>query len=176
MKGFERQNTAFSLCGLNCALCPMHLAEHCPGCGGGEGNQSCALARCAIEHGKPEYCFECGEYLCEKYRNLGEYDSFITHLHQKEDMEKARKSGLDDYMTELSERERILHELLLGYNDNRKKTLFCLAANLCSIESLREVMTILREQNGSPNDAAALLNAAAKREGVTLRLRKKEKQ
>ena len=37
MKGFNRENQSFSLCGLNCGLCPMHLNKYCPGCGGGSG-------------------------------------------------------------------------------------------------------------------------------------------
>ena len=36
MKGFTRDETRFSLCGLNCALCSMHLGGYCPGCGGGQ--------------------------------------------------------------------------------------------------------------------------------------------
>lgn len=47
MKGFSRKEPMFSLCGLNCALCAMHVGGYCPGCGGGEGNQSCAFARCS---------------------------------------------------------------------------------------------------------------------------------
>ena len=35
MKGFTRTETRFSLCGLNCGLCSMHLGGYCPGCGGG---------------------------------------------------------------------------------------------------------------------------------------------
>ena len=49
VKGFTRAETRFSLCGLNCALCSMHLGGYCPGCGGGAGNQSCAIARCSLE-------------------------------------------------------------------------------------------------------------------------------
>ena len=37
MKGFNRPNQLFSLCGLNCGLCPMFLNKNCPGCGGGGG-------------------------------------------------------------------------------------------------------------------------------------------
>lgn len=32
-KDFVRGNLWFSLCGLNCGLCPMKLDSHCPGCG-----------------------------------------------------------------------------------------------------------------------------------------------
>lgn len=58
MKGFERKNRYFSLCGLNCALCPMYVGGYCPSCGGGAGNQSCRIAKCSIEQGGIEFCFE----------------------------------------------------------------------------------------------------------------------
>ena len=34
MKGFTRREPLFSLCGLKCGLCRMHLGGYCPGCGG----------------------------------------------------------------------------------------------------------------------------------------------
>ena len=37
MKGFTRREPLFSLCGLKCGLCRMHLGGYCPGCGGGGG-------------------------------------------------------------------------------------------------------------------------------------------
>ena len=33
MKDFARDETRFSLCGLNCLLCPMRTGGYCPGCG-----------------------------------------------------------------------------------------------------------------------------------------------
>ena len=65
MNGFTREEIRFSLCGLNCALCSMHLGGYCPGCGGGAGNQSCAKARCSLEHGGVPFCWECPEYPCQ---------------------------------------------------------------------------------------------------------------
>ncbi len=59
MKGFKRENRLLSLCGLNCGLCTMKLGGHCGGCG--NGNQSCKIARCSLEHGGVEYCFQCPE-------------------------------------------------------------------------------------------------------------------
>ena len=43
MKGFTRKETRFSLCGLNCCLCSMHLGGYCPGCGGGAGPRCCGF-------------------------------------------------------------------------------------------------------------------------------------
>ena len=85
MKGFTRGDLNFSLCGLNCGLCPMRLDGYCPGCGGGAGNQPCAVARCALEHGSPEYCFLCADFPCARL----ELDSEYGHHAQK----PARRSG-----------------------------------------------------------------------------------
>ena len=95
MKDFNRTNLLFSLCGLNCALCTMRLDGYCPGCGGGAGNQSCAIAKCSLQHGKVEYCFLCSEYPCGKYKGIEEYDSFITHQRQLKDMKKAQEMGIE---------------------------------------------------------------------------------
>lgn len=46
---------------------------------GGEGNQSCSIAKCSLQHGNIKYCFQCENYPCEKYDNIDEFDSFITH-------------------------------------------------------------------------------------------------
>ena len=81
MKGFVRNNQYLSLCGLNCKLCPMNLAGHCSGCG--VDNQSCKIAKCSIEHGKIEYCFQCTSFPCDKYAHIDDFDSvsfFISTL------------------------------------------------------------------------------------------------
>ena len=67
MNGFERNNQLLSLSGLNCGLCTMYIGRYCPGCGGGEGNQGCRIARCGMERGNTDYCFRCAEYPCGKY-------------------------------------------------------------------------------------------------------------
>ena len=70
MKNFTRLDLSLSLCGLNCMLCSMHISGYCPGCGGGEGNQSCKIARCSLRHEKPEYCSHCWVFPCENMRIL----------------------------------------------------------------------------------------------------------
>jgi len=79
VRGFVRECTRFSLCGLNCALCTMQLGGYCPGCGGGEGNQSCRIARCSLEHGGVRFCSGCPDYPCPLYEGFDDADSFITH-------------------------------------------------------------------------------------------------
>lgn len=177
MRGFVRECTRFSLCGLNCALCTMQLGGYCPGCGGGEGNQSCRIARCSLEHGGVRFCSDCPDYPCPLYEGFDDADSFITHSARRRDIEQARELGLETYLTQLEERRAILDELLRDYNDGRRKTLYSTAACLLSLGSLREAVEQLRSSTAPESEraklAAALLNAAAAAEGQSLKLRKK---
>ena len=182
MKGFNRKNQLFSLCGLNCGLCPMYLSKHCPGCGGGEGNQSCKIAGCSMEHDGVEYCFQCGEYPCSKYEHIDDYDSFVTHGNQKADMKKAHQIGMEAYNAEQEEKARILDILLAGYNDGRKKTLFCVAVNLLDLQDLQAVFRQIEDRadletltlKEKSAFAAWLLKAAAAKNNIELKLRKKK--
>lgn len=183
MKGFQRADRFFSLCGLNCGLCTMHISGNCPGCGGGEGNQTCKIARCSLEHGGVEYCFQCDEFPCEQYSSPATYDSFITKRNRLSDMEKMKQIGSEAYEKEQQEKVSILNELLEQYNDGRKKTLYSLAVNLLDLEVLQYVMSILRgysEQNIDIKVKAAyateLLLEKANNAGVELKLRKKPKK
>ncbi|MBR0373726.1 MAG: DUF3795 domain-containing protein [Mogibacterium sp.] len=137
MNNFKRNNPLFSMCGLNCGLCTIRLGGHCPGCG--QGNKPCKIARCGIEHGV-EYCFQCPEYPCELYDHVDEYDSFMTHLHQKADLMKAKEIGIEAYTEEQSEKVDLLDTLLNECNSGREKTLFSLAVNLLSVDEIKKVL------------------------------------
>lgn len=183
MKGFYRTYPMFSLCGLNCALCQLHPGSYCPGCGGGPGNQACAIARCSRQHGGIEYCFECDEFPCDRYKDAGEYDSFISTRNHMRDLERARRFGMDAYRAELDEKVKILHQLLDGCNDGRRKTLFCQTVNLLELNDLKTVMdslgtelTTLDEEPSLKERAAVaarLIQEMAGKRGVDLKLRKK---
>ena len=139
MINFKRCYPLFSLCGLNCGLCSMHLDNYCPGCGGGAGNQPCAIARCSQRQGGIEYCYLCNEYPCEKYDGIDEFDSFITHRNQLINFAKVNKAGMEAYQSELAEKIEILKYLLLNYNDGRRKSFFCLAVNLLELKDIKAV-------------------------------------
>lgn len=149
MKGFERKNQLFSLCGLNCGLCPMLLGNYCGGCG--NGNQSCKIARCSLAHVKIEYCYECEQYPCEKYEQIDNYDSFITHRRRKADLEKAQNIGVEQYNLEQQEKIQILSRLLSNYNDGRRKNFFCLAVNLLELSELQEAMRQIQSNDELPS-------------------------
>ena len=179
MKNFKRENLMFSLCGLNCGLCPMNLNQYCPSCGGGEGNQSCSIAKCSLQHGNIEYCFQCENYPCERYENIDKYDSFITHQHQKQDMEKIKGLGIELYSAEQQRKKVLLNHLLNTYNDGRKKTLFCVAVNLLELDELENIINELDVNTSAlalkerAAHAVRLLKEAACKKGIALKLRKK---
>lgn len=181
MKDFTRDTPQFSLCGLNCLLCPMQIGGYCPGCGGGEGNQSCKIARCSLRHGGVAFCFQCWEYPCGHYEKIDEYDSFITHQKYKADFQKARQIGIDAYLLELHQKSGLLNHLLEHYNAGRQKSFFCLAVNLLELEEVQAVVTMLDEEARKSGltlkEKAALamklFQAAAKEQNLVLKLKKK---
>ena len=178
MKNFIREDQLFSLCGLNCGLCSMHLGGYCPGCGGGVGNQSCKIAKCSLEHGRIEYCSQCERFPCEKYPGEDEFDSFITHRNRYRDFEKLKKIGVKAYQEEQREKAAVLNELLENYNDGRKKTLYCLAVNLLELDDLKRVMEQIKEKETGlsvkekASYMAGLLQEIAEQKGICLKLRK----
>ena len=184
VKGFTRAETRFSLCGLNCAGCSMHLRSYCPGCGGGTGNQNCALAKCSLEHGGVQFCWECPEYPCTRYEGFDDGDSFVPHRNRQQDIAREREVGLEAYLAQLEEKRAILHELLDHYNDGRRKTLFNTAVYLLSLEDLRSVMANLGSQPELEDQpikeralaAVGLLQEAASRRGISLKRNKKPKK
>lgn len=184
MKGFTREGTRFSLCGLNCCLCSMHLGGYCPGCGGGVGNQSCAIAKCSLEHGGVQFCWECPEYPCFHYEGFDDGDSFVPHRNRRQDIALAREIGLETYLAQLEEKQAILDELLAHYNDGRRKALFNTAVYLLPLEDLRSVMAAGTVQSALEVQpikeraiaAVELLQEAADRRSIGLKLNKKPKK
>ena len=181
MKGFTRAETRFSLCGLNCALCSMHLGGYCPGCGGGPGNQSCTIAKCSLEHGGVLFCWECPEYPCSRYEGFDAADSFVPHRNRQSDIALVRELVLEAYLAQLEEKRAILDELLAHYNDGRRKTFFNTAVYLLPLEDLRAVMAALDSRpdlsaqvvKERARAAGELLQEAADRRDIPLKRKKK---
>ncbi|NLO85725.1 MAG: DUF3795 domain-containing protein [Clostridiales bacterium] len=183
MKDFVRDDRLLSLCGLNCGLCSMHLGDYCPGCGGGAGNQSCAIAKCSMQRGVT-YCFECESFPCATYDGIDEFDSFITHRHQLKDLRKAQEIGIDAYQKGQAEKVACLSFLLINYNDGRKKSFFCVAVNLLDLGEIKAVIEVLTQETAQREltlkEKAALaqrlFEEVASQHGISLKLRKKPRK
>ena len=186
MKEYKRAYPLFSLCGLNCGLCPRYRTEgesKCPGCGGEDfhlKHPTCAVITCNQKHDTVEYCFQCSSFPCKKYSNPSNADSFITYRNVIDDFDKAQKGGLAQYETELNEKVDILEFLIDNYNDGRKKAFYCTAVNLLELNDLKDIMTEINEQISNQditikektNRVVQLFEAKASRENIELKLRK----
>ncbi len=114
--------------------------------------------------------------------SIGEVRQFLFSLQQ--DIARVRELGLEAHLARLEEKQAILDELLAHYNDGRRKTLFNTAVYLLPLEELRSVMDSLNNwpELGEPAGkkralaAAQLLQAAADRQGISLKLNKKPKK
>ena len=179
-----RRNPLFSACGLNCGLCPRFYTKgtsRCPGCAGEDFSAvhpACGVLSCCQRRGL-EFCFECTEFPCAKYKDADTADSFITHKNQFRDMEKAKRIGIEAYEAELSEKVGILEALLADYDDGRRKSFFCLAVNLLELPDVRAVMGIIASEvdpDAPIKDKAAatakLIEQMAQERDVVLKLRK----
>lgn len=138
---FNRTDGLFSLCGLNCGLCPMQIRGECSGCfNGSTCYQSCPIAPCSVRHGNVQYCYQCEEYPCRRYDGIDAYDSLISHRNQKRDLMKAKQVGNEAYLDEQREKKKILTRLLQDYDDGRRDVFYCLAVNMLEVLDLKEAM------------------------------------
>jgi hypothetical protein len=144
MKEYTRDYPLFSLCGLNCGLCPRFHTDgssKCPGCGGYNfhlKHPACAVINCNKKHDNVEFCFQCSSYSCDKYTKNNDKDSFISYMNVGKDIQSASQD-INTYKNSLEEKIQILEFLLAKYNDGRRKNVYCLAVNLLSISDLREI-------------------------------------
>jgi len=149
MKQYTRETPQFSLCGLNCSLCPRYRttgSSRCPGCGGEdfyEKHPSCGVISCSLRHGGVAYCFNCSEYPCDRYTRENDKDSFLSYMNVTKDMESAKTEGLDSYLEQLAKRSDVLDVLLQDWDNGRLKSYFCVAANLLSVKDLEHAMSEL---------------------------------
>jgi hypothetical protein len=185
MEKYKRKESKFSLCGLNCCLCPRYNTEglsKCPGCGDEnfeEQHPTCAVITCNKKHDAVEYCFQCSQYRCKRYEGLGKKDSFISYRRIQENLESAQRN-IDSYINELRIRKQILNVLLEKYNDGKRKGLYCLATNdlpLILLENIMkqisndEEMKVLDDKE-KIKKVSELIKTKGLEEGIELKLRK----
>jgi hypothetical protein len=182
-----RKYPLFSACGLNCGLCPRYHTvgkSKCPGCAG-DGFSAvhplCGVLSCCQRKGV-DYCFLCEDYPCKKYDGADLYDSFITHKNQLSDSNKAKKTGMEAYKIEINEKVRILEGLLQNFDDGRRKSFYCAAVNLLSLQDIKIVLRQVDEKidlemplKTKAVAVVSLFEGMAETKGISLQLRRKPK-
>ena len=182
MNPYTRKQSEFSLCGLNCSLCPRFHTEgssRCPGCGGEDFSMkhpSCSVISCSKKNGNVEYCFECRQYPCHRYTQENNRDSFITYKDVKKDLGKA-KENLSGYLEDLKEKERILGYLLKKRDNGRMKSYYCVAVNLLEAKEMKDIIDDVEKGYGDGNVEAIKeikerIESVAKGRSIEIRLRK----
>jgi hypothetical protein len=186
LKEYKRSYPLFSLCGLNCGLCPRYQTSgesKCPGCGGENfhlKHPTCAVITCNSKHDTVEYCYQCSSFPCKKYLKASEMDSFITYRNVIKDLKKAQQLGVEQYQSELNEKVDILEFLLNNYDDGRRKSFYCNAVNLLRLKDIKDIMIAINE-NISTQDITMknkisqiilLFEAKASQDRIELKLRK----
>ncbi len=147
---FNRTDGLFSLCGLNCGLCPMQIRGECSGCfNGSTCYRTCPIAPCSVRHGGVDYCFQCSEYPCRRYDGIDRHDSLISHRNQKKDMKKAMEIGIEAYLAEQREKREILTRFLKDYDDGTREVFFCLAVNMLEVSDLQVILSHMDSQNNA---------------------------
>lgn len=150
MKDYKRKEPSFSLCGLNCALCPRFHTDgssRCPGCGGPDfalKHPTCAVVTCNIKHDNVEFCYECSLFPCKKYSEPNTSDSFISYKNVIQNMADA-KLDLPEYLKTLKMKQEILKDLILNYNDGKSKGFFCLAVDLLPLSELKSIIAAIND-------------------------------
>jgi hypothetical protein len=186
MKEFRREHPLFSLCGLNCCLCPRCQTDgksRCPGCGGEDfelKHPACSVASCSGRHDDVQLCCYCSSYPCERYTTPNTKDSFITYRNVISDFDRIRKDGLDKYLAELNEKKEILEFLISKYNDGRRKNFYCITVNLLDFKDLRTIIKKINDEIENTDmdikdkieHIVSLLKIAAENNNIELRLRK----
>jgi hypothetical protein len=153
---YKRKNSSFSLCGLNCCLCPRFNTQgvsQCPGCGGKDfflKHPSCTIITCSKKNGNIEYCFNCAQFPCKKYLNPGNKDSFITYKNVNQNLNNA-KNDFENYLSDLNKKYEYLIDLIDNYNDGRSKNFYCLAINLLPLNEIRDLMIFIEKNIKNKN-------------------------
>ena len=158
--------------------------SRCEGCKSPRGRMAagCGFITCALTRGI-EFCWDCEEgAVCarwEKIREMGKHhDSPKCYQTLEADITLAQECGIAEFEKQQKERERLLLNMLTGYNEGRSKSFFCVAATVLPVEDLEASLSrAARETRGlDPKGKAkalrALLERAAADRDLSLKLRK----
>ncbi len=175
------------VCGLSCRLCPNYNTDapsRCQGCKS-EGRMAvgCPFITCALRRKGVEFCWDCEESAsCERWRKHREEgkrsDSFKCYQKLEEDIAFVQKNGVAEFERLQKTRERLLREMLRGFNEGRSKSYLCIASTVLEIGELEEALgKARRESEGSglkekSKTLHSILDAIAARRHYLLRLRK----
>ncbi len=138
------------VCGLSCRLCPSYHAQgesRCAGCKSANRMAvGCPFITCAVKRKQIEFCWECEESdTCDKWRAHRQasrkYDSFVCYQRLEDNIAVVRRDGVKAFERTQKAREKLLREMLEGFNEGRSKTYYSIAATLMQLEELETALS-----------------------------------
>ena len=177
-------------CGIDCGLCPRYhtkTGSRCPGCAPpgflDMGGQWCKMTRCAVRDRGYETCAECSEFPCYRFEGWDASDSFVSHLNSIANLHSIKERGIERFAERQRKRIALLETMLDEFDEGRSKSYCCLATALLPLDDLEMTLSAARrevmEQGTTSDDRKSrakvlhgLIDSAAERLGITLRLRK----
>lgn len=175
------------ICGLSCRLCPTYYTQGESKCGGCKSQfriaVGCPFITCAVKKKGIEFCWDCEENkACEKWKNHREagkqHDSFKCYQKLEENIAFIQKNGVVEFEKFQKNREKMLKEMLQGFNEGRSKRYYCIVATILEIDELQEALSEAKERSQSleirdkSKVLHALLDSVGKRKNYLLKLRK----
>lgn len=99
-------------CGMNCGLCQAFIRDKnvCPGCRGSDdlkakSTLACHIKNCRlIKTQKAKYCFECGEYPCDRLDHLDHRYRTKYSMSMIENLGYIRQFGIRRFVAQEKER------------------------------------------------------------------------
>jgi hypothetical protein len=183
----ESLHIEVGICGLSCRLCPHHHTDSESRCGGCKSDArmavGCPFITCAVKRKGIEFCWECDESdSCERWAGHREFgrgrDTFVCYAALEDNIATIRRAGLDVFIEEQLEREKLLVEMLSEFNEGRSKTCYSIAVTVLDPSEVRSALESARgsAEGMDVRERAkvlhALLDAAAEAHGLRLALRK----
>jgi uncharacterized protein DUF3795 len=187
-----KQYPTIGCCGLDCGLCPRYYTvgtSRCPGCCGPDFWQKhpgSPILTCCVKRKGLEFCSDCSEFPCSKFKDVDKYDSFLTHQKMVSNLNFIKKYGIKKFIDQQNKRIKLLETMINNFNDGRSRSFYCIATTLLPMLSLERALDdanqkIKKDKVGMKDIKTiskilkGFLNEVADRYGIELKLRKKAK-
>jgi hypothetical protein len=143
----------------------------------------CPIITCAVKKHGIEFCWECDQAeTCDRWGGHRKFsrtrDTFVCYQQLEANIAFIRANGPQAFEKNQRVRERLLVDMLEGYNEGRSKTYYSIAATVLELCDLLEAMSQARRNSAGltlrqrSQLLHSLLDSTAACHGAVLRLRK----
>ncbi len=144
------------ICGLSCRLCPSYHAKGESQCGGCKSKSrmvvGCPFITCAVKKKGIEFCWECEESeTCARWREHRTYsrmyDTFVCYQKLEDNIAAIQQNGVRRFDQAQKARERLLRDMLDGFNEGRSKTYYSIAVTVMDLAELKTALSQAKSQS-----------------------------